>query len=95
MNLTALIGPGFERAAFDPLRRDWVWDTPQVTGATPCMAVSPFPVEQNYRHWPAHRCRATVGLQVVGRPGAEEAVLALAAAVQRQNPISTSSWFDS
>jgi amidase len=85
---------------------------------TPCMAVSPFPVEQNYPDTIAGRkmetyvdwiaptfvlsltglpvasvpcgfdaARMPVGLQVVGRPGGEEAVLALAAEIQRQRPI--------
>jgi amidase len=93
---------------------------------TPCMAVAPFPVEQNYPDaiagtpmqsyvdWiaPTFVLSLTalpvasvpagqdalglpVGVQVVGSPGADEAVLALAAAVQRQNPISTSTWFGS
>ena len=87
---------------------------------TPCMAVPPFPVEQNYPESIAGRPMATyidwlaptfllsltglpvasvpcgldhgdsglpVGLQVVGKPQGEEAVLALAAAVQRLQPI--------
>ena len=84
----------------------------------PCMAVSPFSVEQNYPESIAGRPMETyvdwiaptfvlsltalpvasvpcgldaegmpIGLQVVGRPFGEEAVLALAAEVQRQNPI--------
>ena len=87
---------------------------------TPCMAVPPFPVEQNYPasiagqkmqsyvDWIAptfvlslaalpvasvpaglDQSRLPVGLQIVGRPMGEEAVLALAAAVQRRNPIPT------
>ncbi|HUE85416.1 MAG TPA: amidase [Vicinamibacterales bacterium] len=87
---------------------------------TPCMAVPPFPVEQNYPasiagqkmqsyvDWIAptfvlsltalpvasvpaglDESRLPVGLQIVGRPMGEEAVLALAAAVQRRNPIPT------
>jgi amidase len=87
--------------------------------ATPCMAVTPFPVEQNYPDAIAGRpmqtyvdwiaptfvlsltglpvasvpCgldeqRMPVGLQLVGRPFGEEAVLALAAGVQRLNPLS-------
>jgi amidase len=81
------------------------------------MAVSPFPVEQNYPDaiagtplktyidWIAPTfvlsltglpvasvpCGLStgmpVGLQIVGRPQGEEAVLALAAAIQRANPI--------
>jgi amidase len=85
---------------------------------TPCMAVSPFPVDQNYPDSIAGRPMQTyvdwiaptfvlsltglpvasvpcgldagglpVGLQIVGRPQGEEAVLALAAAVQRQRPL--------
>ena len=85
---------------------------------TPCMAVPPFPVEQNYPESIAGRPMATyidwiaptfilsltglpvasvpcgldqsglpVGLQIVGTPQGEEAVLALAAAVQRICPI--------
>jgi amidase len=85
---------------------------------TPCMAVPPFPVEQNYPDAIAGRPMQTyvdwiaptfvlsltglpiasvpcgldddglpVGLQVVGRPFGEEAVLALAAQVQRDHPI--------
>ena len=85
---------------------------------TPCMAVSPFPVEQNYPDAIAGKPMQTyvdwiaptfvlsltglpvasvpcgideggmpVGLQVAGRPAGEEAVLALAAEVQRQRPI--------
>ena len=85
---------------------------------TPCMAVPPFPVEQNYPDSIAGKPMQTyvdwiaptfvlsmtglpvvsvpcgldesglpVGLQIVGRPFGEEAVLALAAAVQRQSPI--------
>jgi amidase len=85
---------------------------------TPCMAVPPFPVEQNYPDSIAGRPMATyvdwiaptfvlsltalpvasvpcaldeesmpVGLQIVGRPSDEESVLALAAVVQRANPI--------
>ena len=84
---------------------------------TPCMAVSPFPVEQNYPDAIAGKPMQTyidwiaptfvlsltglpvasvpcglsagmpVGLQIVGRPQGEEAVLALAAAIQRANPI--------
>ncbi len=85
---------------------------------TPCMAVSPFPVEQNYPDSIAGKPMQTyvdwiaptfvlsltglpvasvpcgldpgglpVGLQIVGGPLGEEAVLALAAAVQRQHPI--------
>jgi amidase len=85
---------------------------------TPCMAVPPFPVEQNYPDSIAGKPMQTyvdwiaptfvlsmtglpvasvpcgldaggmpVGLQVVGKPHGEEAVLALAAEVQRQRPI--------
>ena len=85
---------------------------------TPCMAVPPFPVEQNYPDSIAGKPMATyvdwiaptfvlsltalpvasvpcaldaesmpVGLQIVGRPSDEESVLALAAVVQRANPI--------
>ena len=85
---------------------------------TPCMAVPPFPVEQNYPDSIAGRPMSTyidwiaptfllsltglpvasvpcgldgagmpVGLQVVGRPQGEEAVLALAAGIQRLRPI--------
>lgn len=87
---------------------------------TPCMAVPPFPVEQNYPDSIAGRPMETyvdwlaptfvlslsglpiasvpcgldhddkgmpVGLQIVGRPQGEEAVLALAAEVQKRHPI--------
>ena len=85
---------------------------------TPAMAISPFPVEQNYPETVAGRAMKTyvdwiaptfvlsltglpvgvapcgldpeglpVGLQIVGGPFGEEAVLALAGAVQRVNPI--------
>ena len=84
---------------------------------TPCMAVPPFPVEQNYPDAIAGKPMQTyidwiaptfvlsmtglpvasvpcgladglpVGLQIVGRPQGEESVLALAAEVQRANPI--------
>jgi amidase len=85
---------------------------------TPCMAVSPFPVEQNYPQtiagrkmktyidWMAPtfilslsglpvgcvpcgltRAKLPVGLQIVGRPQGEEAVLALAKQVQAACPI--------
>jgi amidase len=85
---------------------------------TPCMAVSPFPVTQNYPDSIAGRPMQTyidwiaptfvlsltglpvasvpcgldshglpVGLQIVGRPRGEEAVLALAAEVQQLCPI--------
>lgn len=85
---------------------------------TPCMAVPPFPVEQNYPPAIGDREMRTyvdwiaptfllsltglpvasvpcgldgsdlpVGLQAVGRPRDEEAVLALAAAIQRAYPI--------
>ena len=84
---------------------------------TPCMAVPPFPVEQNYPDAIAGKPMQTyidwiaptfvlsltglpvasvpcgladglpVGLQIVGRPQGEEAVLALAAEVQRASPI--------
>jgi amidase len=85
---------------------------------TPCMAVSPFPVEQNYPDAIAGRKMQSyvdwiaptfllsltglpvssvpcgldetgmpVGLQLVGRPHDEGAVLALAAAIQRARPI--------
>jgi amidase len=87
---------------------------------TPCMAVPPFPVEQNYPDTIAGKPMQTyidwiaptfvlsmtglpvasvpcgladgmpVGLQIVGRPQGEEAVLALAAAVQHANPIGLS-----
>jgi amidase len=90
---------------------------------TPCMAVAPFPVEQNYPDaiagkkmqsyvdWiaPTFVLSLTalpvasvpcgldaqglpVGLQIVGRPAGEEAVLALAAAVQRRHPIAFPQW---
>jgi amidase len=86
----------------------------------PCMAVSPFPVEQNYPDSIAGFAMETyvdwiaptfvlsltalpvasvpcglddsglpVGLQIVGPPAGEEAVLSLAAQIQRQNPIGT------
>jgi amidase len=86
--------------------------------ATPCMAVTPFPVEQNYPDSIAGRPMQTyvdwiaptfvlsltglpvasvpcgrdehgmpVGLQLAGRPFGEEAVLALAAGVQRLHPL--------
>ncbi len=85
---------------------------------TPCMAVPPFPVEQNYPEVVAGKKMETyvdwiaptfvlsltglpvasvpcgldpeglpVGLQIVGRPQGEEAVLALASQVQRRHPI--------
>lgn len=85
---------------------------------TPCMAVPPFPVEQNYPDAIAGRKMASyvdwiaptfvlsltglpvasvpcgldagglpVGLQIAGGPFGEEAVLALAAAVERRHPI--------
>ncbi|MGQ0640796.1 MAG: amidase family protein, partial [Gemmatimonadaceae bacterium] len=85
---------------------------------TPCMAVAPFPAEQNYPAAIAGKPMATyvdwiaptfllsltglpvasvpcgldaeglpIGLQIVGRPCDEEGVLAVAAAVQRLNPI--------
>ena len=85
---------------------------------TPTMAVSPFPVEQNYPETVAGKAMKTyvdwlaptfvlsltglpvasvpcgvdpdgmpVGLQIVGRPEGEEAVLALAARIQEDNPI--------
>lgn len=83
---------------------------------TPCMAVPPFPVEQNYPDSIAGRPMSTyidwiaptfvlsltglpvasvpcgmsplpVGLQVVGRPQGEESVLAVAATIQRLNPL--------
>ena len=85
---------------------------------TPCMAVPPFPVEQNYPDSIAGRPMQTyvdwiaptfvlsltglpiasvpcgldaeampVGLQIVGRPLGEEAVLALAGAMQRLRPV--------
>jgi amidase len=85
---------------------------------TPCMAVPPFPVEQNYPDsiagkkmqnyvdWiaPTFVLSLTalpvasvpcgldanglpVGMQIVGRPAGEEAVLALAAEVQRRHPL--------
>ena len=84
----------------------------------PCMAVTPFPVEQNYPDSIAGRPMQTyvdwiaptlvlsltglpvasvpcgldgqgmpVGLQLAGRPFGEEAVLALAAAIQRLHPL--------
>jgi len=87
---------------------------------TPCMAVPPFSVDQNYPDsiagqkmqsyvdWIAptfvlsltalpvgavpaglDRSGLPVGLQVVGRPMGEEAVLALAAAIQQRHPISS------
>ena len=90
---------------------------------TPCMAVAPFPVEQNYPDaiagkkmqsyvdWiaPTFVLSLTalpvasvpcgldahglpVGLQIVGRPAGEEAVLALSAAVQRRHPIAFPQW---
>jgi len=84
---------------------------------TPCMAVPPFPVEQNYPDSIAGKPMGTyidwiaptfvlsltglpvasvpcglsegmpVGMQIVGRQMGEEAVLALAAAVQKRNPL--------
>jgi amidase len=85
---------------------------------TPCMAVPPFPVEQNYPETIAGKKMDTyvdwiaptfvlsltglpvasvpvgldarglpVGLQIVGKPHGEEAVLALAQAVQDLRPI--------
>jgi len=85
---------------------------------TPCMAVPPFPVEQNYPAAIAGKSMETyvdwiaptfvlsltglpvasvpcgldpnglpVGLQIVGRPQGEEAVLALASAVEQLRPI--------
>jgi amidase len=85
---------------------------------TPCMAVPPFPVEQNYPETVAGKPMETyvdwiaptfvlslsglpvasvpagldsqrlpVGLQIVGRPLADEAVLAVASAVQKRRPI--------
>lgn len=85
---------------------------------TPCMALPPFPVEQNYPDSIGGKTMSTyvdwlaptfvlsltglpvasvpcgvdaegmpVGLQIVGRPRDEEGVLALAALVQRLNPI--------
>jgi amidase len=85
---------------------------------TPCMAVPPFPVDQNYPDsiagkkmqsyvdWiaPTFVLSLTalpvasvpcgldgsglpIGLQIVGKPAGEEAVLALAAEVQRRQPI--------
>lgn len=85
---------------------------------TPCMAVPPFPVEQNYPDTIAGKPMQTyvdwlaptfvlsltglpvasvpcgldpdglpVGLQIVGRPLGEEAVLALARVVEQQQPI--------
>ncbi len=85
---------------------------------TPCMAVPPFPVEQNYPETVAGRKMETyvdwiaptfvlsltglpvasvpcgldadglpVGLQIVGKPQGEEAVLALAAQVQHRHPL--------
>jgi amidase len=85
---------------------------------TPCMAVPPFPVDQNYPETVAGRRMETyvdwiaptfvlslsglpvvsvpcgldpdglpVGLQIVGRPFGEEALLALAAQVQQRHPI--------
>jgi amidase len=88
---------------------------------TPCMAVSPFPVEQNYPDAIAGRkmqnyvdwiaptfvlsltglpvasvpCGCDtgglpVGLQVVGKPRGEGAVLSLAAEIQRQQPLALS-----
>lgn len=84
---------------------------------TPCMAVPPFPVEQNYPESIGGRAMRTyvdwiaptfllslaglpvasvpagldprglpVGLQIVARPRAEEAALALAAVIQAANP---------
>jgi amidase len=85
---------------------------------TPCMAVPPFPVEQNYPDSIAGRKMLNyvdwiaptfvlsmtalpvasvpcgldadglpVGLQIAGQPAGEEAVLALAAEVQRRHPM--------
>lgn len=85
---------------------------------TPCMAVPPFPVEQNYPETVAGKKMETyvdwlaptfvlsltglpvasvpcgldpdglpVGLQIVGKPQGEEAVLALASQVQHRHPI--------
>jgi amidase len=85
---------------------------------TPCMAVPPFPVEQNYPDSIAGKPMQTyidwiaptfvlsltglpvasvpagldsgglpVGLQILGRPFGEEAVLALVAAIQQANPL--------
>ena len=85
---------------------------------TPCMAVPPFPVDQNYPDTVAGKQMETyvdwiaptfllsltglpvasvpcgldpdglpVGLQIVGKPQGEEAVLALASQVQRRHPI--------
>lgn len=85
---------------------------------TPCMAVPPFPVQQNYPEMIAGQKMETyvdwiaptfvltltglpvlsvpcgldannlpVGLQIVGRRGSEESVLALAKQVQEMNPI--------
>jgi amidase len=85
---------------------------------TPCMAVPPFPVEQNYPDSIAGKSMTTyidwiaptfvlsltglpvasvpagldsggmpVGLQILGKPCGEEAVLALAAGIQQANPI--------
>src|SRR5438552_785926 len=85
---------------------------------TPCMAVPPFPVDQNYPDTVAGKKMETyvdwiaptfvlsltglpvasvpcgldpdglpVGLQIVGKPFGEEALLALAAQVQRRHPI--------
>jgi amidase len=85
---------------------------------TPCMAVPPFPVEQNYPDTIAGKPMQSyvdwiaptfvlsltglpvasvpcglddgglpIALQIVGRPSAEESVLALAAVLQRQHPI--------
>jgi len=85
---------------------------------TPCMAVPPFPVDQNYPETVAGKKMETyvdwiaptfvlslsglpvasvpcgldpdglpVGLQIVGKPFGEEAVLALASKVQRLHPI--------
>src|SRR5712692_8171483 len=85
---------------------------------TPCMAVPPFPVDQNYPETVAGRTMETyvdwiaptfvlslsglpvasvpcgldpdglpVGLQIVGKPFGEEALLALASQVQQRHPI--------
>jgi amidase len=85
---------------------------------TPCMAVPPFPVDQNYPQtiagrkmktyidWVAPtfilslsglpvgcvpcgltRAKLPVGLQIVGRPMGEEAVLALAKEIQSACPV--------
>ncbi|HYR31304.1 MAG TPA: amidase family protein, partial [Gemmatimonadales bacterium] len=85
---------------------------------TPCMAVPPFPVDQNYPETVAGRKMETyvdwiaptfvlslsglpvasvpcgldpdglpVGLQIVGKPFGEEALLALASQVQQRHPI--------